>query len=189
MAGDSQGHPLAGERGRRGSPRDSRPGAADRAPLWEETKAGGTKGLYLGRSTRGLAGDHAFFSLFFWKAQGVQLSSAENNQELAAHHGLLTHGDEGRNFWLILVIVVETHWAYTLFLQEDFGPIEAMVLLCLEVQGLPRADGPALVPKAKTSPLLETTGCSHNYPMLIAHLLGHLSSYCLLQGAHHSACL
>ena len=39
-----------------------------------------------------------------------------------------------------------------------------------------------MVPKAKTSPLLESTGCSHNYPMLIARLLGHLSSYCLPQG-------
>lgn len=91
----------------------------------------GPRAFILVGQLEGLAGDHAFFSLFFWKAQGTQLSSAENNQELATHHGLLTHGDEGRNFWLILVIVVETHWAYTLFLKEDFGPIEAMVLLCL----------------------------------------------------------
>lgn len=56
---------------------------------------------------------------------------AEDGEKLEAHHRLLMHGNEGRTFWLVLVVVVETHWTYTLSLKEDFGPSEAMVLLCL----------------------------------------------------------
>lgn len=66
----------------------------------------------------------------FWKAKGVKLSSAEVREKLEAHHRLLMHENEGRTFWLVLV-VVETHWTYTLSLKEDFGPSEAMVLLRL----------------------------------------------------------
>lgn len=70
----------------------------DRAPWWEDAEMlGGTKGLSLAGQLQGLAGDHAFF-FFFWKAEGAQLSSAEDHWELVTHHILLAHGDEGRNF-------------------------------------------------------------------------------------------
>ena len=95
-----------------------------------DRSAGRPRAFVLAGQLQGLAGGHAFL-FFFWKAQGAQLSSVEDNQELVAGHRLLTHGDKGRNFLIILVIVVETHWTYTLSLKKDFGPIEAVVLLCL----------------------------------------------------------
>lgn len=73
----------------------------------------------------GLAGDHDFFL----KAEGAQLSSAEHTQELAAQHRL-THGDKGNTFWFALLSLSRTVGVHSIS-SEDFGPTEAMTLLCL----------------------------------------------------------